>query len=101
MTTAEGDRYYLRLVEKQDDDDDESFKVWTPQASVGGGGRGDHASSSIQGSGLCGRSYGAIYSEALLEQSKVRREAEGSSELTEQGLVTNTRFVECQSPSVD
>ena len=94
MTTAEGDRYYLRMVEKKDDDDEEeSFKAWTPQTSVGG--RGDQASN-VRGSGLCGRSYGAIYNEALVEQSKVRREVEGSSELTEEGLVTNTfcfRFI--------
>ena len=87
MTTAEGDRYYLRMVEKKDDDDEEgeSFKAWTPQTSVGG--RGDQASN-VRGSGLCGRSYGAIYNEALVEQSKVRREADGSDELTEEGLVT-------------
>ena len=88
VTTAEGDRYYLRMVEKKDDDDDEeSFKAWTPQTSVGG--RGDQASN-VRGSGLCGRSYGAIYNEALVEQSKVRREVEGSSDLTEEGLVTDT-----------
>ena len=87
MTTAEGDRYYLRMVEKKHDDDEEgeSFKAWTPQTSVGG--RGDQASN-VRGSGLCGRSYGAIYNEALVEQSKVRREADGSDELTEEGLVT-------------
>ena len=87
VTTAEGDRYYLRMVEKKDDDDEEgeSFKAWTPQTSVGG--RGDQASN-VRGSGLCGRSYGAIYNEALVEQSKVRREADGSDELTEEGLVT-------------
>ena len=92
MTTAEGDRYYLRMVEKKDDEE-ESFKAWTPQTSVGG--RGDQASN-VRGSGLCGRSYGAIYNEALVEQSKVRREAEGSSDLIEEGLVTNTfrfRFI--------
>ena len=87
MTTAEGDRYYLRMVEKKHDDDEEgeSFKAWTPQTSVGG--RGVQASN-VRGSGLCGRSYGAIYNEALVEQSKVRREADGSDELTEEGLVT-------------
>ena len=84
VTTAEGDRYYLRMVEKKDEEG-ESFKAWTPQTSAGG--RGDQASN-VRGSGLCGRSYGAIYNEALVEQSKVRREADASDELTEEGLVT-------------
>ena len=88
MTTAEGDRYYLRMVEKKDnDDEEENFRACTPQTSVGG--RGDQASN-VRGSGLCGRSYGAIYNEALVEQSKVRREADGPSDLTEEGLVTDT-----------
>ena len=59
VTTARGDRYYLRFSKDE----------------AGEGGSEEEGLVRSSG-GLCGRSYGDIYREALMEQSKIAKEAE-------------------------